>query len=229
LAGVGVTWYTMLENGSADGVSGATLEAIASALRLDASEADYLRRLADARESVPPHAHADELTLGALSAIEWAPAYICTSQWTALAWNRAMSLVWNLEEPGAAPFNIAVRMFTDPRMRALHGSRFEQFAAGLVAMLRSGAGQRSDDPAYHRIYEALCEDPVFSAAWNAYTIATPLGSIATTIDSPAIGLFVYNALTLPVPGDAGHSIVVQVPDVPSAERLRAALVRRSQL
>ena len=223
LAGVGVTWYTMLENGTATGVSAATLAAVAIALRLSEAETEYLHQLAEERNSATPHAHPASLTSGALAAIEWAPAYICTSQWTVLAWNRAMSLVWGLELPGGAPFNIVERMFNDPLARAMHGDRFERFAHNLVAMVRSGAGRRHDDPEYRRMYDGLRDDPVFRAAWDAYDVAAPLGSIPTLVDSALVGPFAYDALTLVIPGDGGHAIVVQIPDPPSAARLRAAL------
>ena len=45
LAGIGVSWYTALENGDAKGVSEATLLAVADALRLSDSERRYLLAL----------------------------------------------------------------------------------------------------------------------------------------------------------------------------------------
>ena len=76
----------MLENGSAAGVSTATLAAIAGALQLSADEIAYVLRLAEEREGTKPRPQPGPTTRGALEAIEWAPAYICTSQWTVLAW-----------------------------------------------------------------------------------------------------------------------------------------------
>jgi transcriptional regulator with XRE-family HTH domain len=223
LAGVGVSWYTMLENGTATGVSPATLSAIANALHLSTDETEYLLQLTDDRTTTAPFAQPGRITQGALDAIVWAPAYVCTLQWMVLAWNRAMALVWGIGEPGGAPFNIVVRMFRDPALRAMHGDGFEAFAHALVAMVRAGAGRRIDDPAYQRIYDELHDDAVFRAAWDAYGIATPLGSFPTLVNSAAIGPFAYEALTLMVPDDGGHAIIIQVPDDASAARLRAAL------
>lgn len=67
LAGVGVTWYTMLENGSAAGVSAATLSAIAGALQLNADEIAYLHRLAEERVVEQPQPQPGEITRGAPS------------------------------------------------------------------------------------------------------------------------------------------------------------------
>jgi transcriptional regulator with XRE-family HTH domain len=223
LAGVGISWYTMLENGSASGVSQATLTAIAQALQLSAGETDYLVELGGEARILVPFEQPDPLTRAALDAIATVPAYICTAQWLVPAWNAAMSLVWDIGPPGGTPFNIVERMFLDPKLRAMHGDRFEAFARSLVAMVRSGAGRRIDDPEYRRMYEALRADAVFRAAWDGYEIATPAGTIATRVTSAAVGDFAYEALTLSVLDDAGYFIVMQVPDEPSAARLRAAL------
>jgi transcriptional regulator with XRE-family HTH domain len=223
LAGVGISWYTMLENGSASGVSQATLTAIAQALQLSAGETDYLVELGGEARMLVPLEQPDRLTRAALDAIATVPAYICTAQWLVPAWNAAMSLVWDIGPPGGAPFNIVERMFLDPKLRAMHGDRFEAFARSLVAMVRSGAGRRIDDPEYRRMYEALRADAVFRAAWDGYEIATPAGTIATRVTSAAVGDFAYEALTLSVLDDAGYFIVMQVPDEPSAARLRAVL------
>ncbi len=224
LAGVGVTWYTMLKNGSAAGVSAATLSAIAGALQFTADETAYLYRLAEERIVDQPRAEPGSITRSALAAIEWAPAYVCTSQWTVLAWNRAMSLVWGIEPPGGEPFNIVARMFSDPAVRAMHGERFSGFARALVAMVRSATASRLEDREYRRMCDDLRRDPLFAAAWDTYDVATPMGSISTVVESAAIGTFSYQALTLEIPDDDGHWIVMQVPDAPSAARLRAALL-----
>ena len=48
LAGVGVTWYTWLEQGRQINASTQVLDAVASTLRLDRAEREHLYRLAEA-------------------------------------------------------------------------------------------------------------------------------------------------------------------------------------
>lgn len=139
--------------------------------------------------------------------------------------DQAMSLVWAIEPPGGEPFNIVARMFRDPAVRAMHGAGFPGFARGLVAMVRAGLASRLEDRDFRRMCDDLRTDPLFAQAWDAYDIATPLGSVSTLVESAAIGTFSYQALTLEIPNDDGHWIVMQVPDAPSANRLRAALSR----
>ncbi|MEV4325694.1 helix-turn-helix transcriptional regulator, partial [Microbispora rosea] len=54
LAGVGVTWYTWLEQGRPINASVQVLDAIARTLRLDAAEREHLYRLADLPEIADP-------------------------------------------------------------------------------------------------------------------------------------------------------------------------------
>ncbi len=223
LAGVGVKWYTMLENGAAEGVSAATLERVARALLLGEDETAYLHNLVGLHLDEMPNDCVPDLFRGTLHAIEWAPAYVCTAQWMVLDWNRAMSVVWNIEPPGGAPFNLVRRMFTDPAMRALHGDRFTEFASRLVAMVRVGAGRLATDPVYRDLYADLQDDQLFSTAWDSYAVASPFSSFPSRIVSPKVGEFVYEALSLLDGNNEGYSIVVQVPDDSSAARLRAAL------
>jgi len=207
----------MLENGSALRPSPETLAAVARALQLTADECRYLYRLAEEREPTISRKDVTPHTLGALGAIEGAPAYVCTVGWDVLAWNRAMSVVWSIDPPGGEPFNIVARAF-----RAQHGQGFPAFARHLVAMARSASAAQLENERYRQLCDDLRADPLFAAAWDAYDIATPLGAIATAI-SVLVGTFAYRTLTLDVPDDDGHFIVIQVPDLPSGARLRRVM------
>src|SRR5579884_627469 len=79
LAGIGVSWYTSLENGDARGVSENTLQGVASALRLSDSERDYFFALAGCEEIEPFRAPSHWL-ISAMHA-ERFPAYIINAEW----------------------------------------------------------------------------------------------------------------------------------------------------
>jgi transcriptional regulator with XRE-family HTH domain len=228
LAGVGVTWYTLLESGAEINVSAPTLDAICAALRLSDDETAFAHGLASGTVSAaPPDQAPDRLALRTIDGLAW-PAYICTSQWNVLAWNAAFARVWGIEPPGGPSFNIVRRMWS-PELRALHGDRFPAFAARLTAMVRAGTARRLGDPDYRALYADLSDDPTFDEAWRTFDIVTPLGSYQTTIDSPAVGQFSYEALTLPLPQAAEQSIVVQVPDAAGALRLMAESAAAARL
>src|ERR1700745_4257613 len=91
LAGVGVTWYTWLEQGRPINASVQVLDAIARTLRLDATERGHLFRLADVPGAAGP-ADCVECTLPPevqriLDSIPY-PANVLTERFDLLAWNR---------------------------------------------------------------------------------------------------------------------------------------------
>src|SRR6201999_3688617 len=93
LAGVGVTWYTWLEQGRPINASVQVLDAIARALRLDTVERGHLFRLADVPGATGPGpADCPECPLPPqvqtiLDAIPY-PASVLTERFDLIAWNR---------------------------------------------------------------------------------------------------------------------------------------------
>jgi transcriptional regulator with XRE-family HTH domain len=216
LAGIGVSWYTALENGDARGVSEVTLQAVADALRLSDSERHYLLTLGgaakDAQEFVPP----SPLVVETMRAISF-PAYIIDAAWNVLDCNDAFRRVWAIGDE-APPFNAVERLFLHPTAREMHGDRFDENIRPVIAMLRSSQGRRPNLEALRQLCDRLRRDELIGRIWDEYEISSPLAPNAVTLDSP-IGQFRYETLTLLISGTSG--IVVQVPDQTSMARLHA--------
>ena len=96
LAGVGVTWYTWLEQGRPIRASVQVLEAVARTLRLDAVERQHLFRLAEAPDTatagdggprLPPQIQA------ILDGLNPMPASVVTERFDILAWNAAYAVL----------------------------------------------------------------------------------------------------------------------------------------
>jgi len=90
LAGVGVTWYTWLEQGRQINASVQVLDAIAATLALDLAEREHLYRLADV-PVVSPGSGGDCLAAEArmiLDALDPFPASVYNSRYDLLAWNQ---------------------------------------------------------------------------------------------------------------------------------------------
>lgn len=223
LAGVGVTWYSMLETGTALGVSRSVISRVASVLQLTAAEHEHLAVLALGLSLPAESFTVDPIALRALAMWIEAPAYIATTSWDVLAWNLAFARVWEIEAPGAPPFNIVLRHFVDPAVRAMHGGNWRAFAEPLVAMVRATLGMRFDDERYIALVESLRENPDFAELWDRHNIQNPLQSSHGEITSPAVGLFSYDILNLSIEPSRRQTLIVQVPDQPSAERIRARL------
>ncbi len=217
IAGIGVSWYTALENGDARGVSEETLLAVAGALRLSASERHYLLALAvPARPAEPPEAPS-ALVLATIAAVAF-PAYIITAAWEIVACNAAFRRVWAIGE-GELPFNAVARLFLEPAARTMHGARFAQNIRPVLAMLHSSLGRQPHATALHELRERLLSDNLLRTIWNEYEINSPLLPNACTIESP-VGPFHYETLTLRISDTQG--IVIQVPDDASRDRLARA-------
>ena len=91
LAGVGVTWYTWLEQGRRINASVQVLDAVAKTLRLDPTERAHLFRLADVPGAATIAACDDCPLPGAVQPILDAlpfPASVVTERFDLLAWNR---------------------------------------------------------------------------------------------------------------------------------------------
>ena len=89
LAGVGVTWYTWLEQGRPINASPQVLDAVAGVLRLDRSEHAHLYRLADMPE-VPVGAESASLPRdmqAILDGFTSGPACVYNGKYDLLAWN----------------------------------------------------------------------------------------------------------------------------------------------
>jgi transcriptional regulator with XRE-family HTH domain len=128
LAGVGLTWYTMFENGTAPGVSNDLVERVADALRLTAGERMHLHSIATRTALAWPEESADPLLSEALRGWIDAPAYVVTYSWDVVDWNAAYAFVWDIEPPGSVPFNLILRFFSQTRMQAVAGASWPTIA-----------------------------------------------------------------------------------------------------
>jgi transcriptional regulator with XRE-family HTH domain len=221
LAGIGVSWYTALESGDARGVSDATLAAVAGALRLSASEREYLLGLAGRVEPATEREEPSPVVIDTMRAIAF-PAYVITASWTILACNAAFCLVWDIDER-EVPLDAIARLFIAPEARRMHGDHFVANITPIVAMVRSGIGRHPQLTRLRNLRDRLLSDPEIRRIWDAFEISGPLVPTRAEITSP-IGVFNYETLTLPIEG-ALHGIVVQVPDADSRARLVAATLR----
>src|ERR1700733_9963246 len=121
LAGVGVTWYTWLEQGRDINASPQVLGSVARTLLLDPHEREHLFRLADTPDgagqseckALPPTAQ----TL--LDQLQPFPACIRNARYDILAWNSAYEfLMGDLSEVPFEERNSLWRVFTSDRCRA---------------------------------------------------------------------------------------------------------------
>ncbi|MBD5657229.1 MAG: helix-turn-helix domain-containing protein, partial [Candidatus Eremiobacteraeota bacterium] len=193
LAGIGVSWYTSLENGEAIGVSKATLTTVANALRLSESEREYLLALAGLSQGTQRPLVSQPLIVATLAAIAF-PAYIIDAAWDVIEYNEAFRRVWKIREHEER-FNAIDRLFLHEDALKMHGEHLADNIRPVIAMLQSSIGRQPSSTTLCGLRDRLTTNQDLRTIWNEYEITSPLLPNACTIESP-IGTFHYETVTL---------------------------------
>lgn len=156
LAGVGLSWYTWLEQGRDIKPSAQVLDALARALRLDGAERAHLFHLARVELPLPGGDYPREAPAELRAIVDELvpnPAYLLGPRTDVLAWNRAAVAV--LGQPTAAPdgrTNLLWWLFTSEEPR---GEQWRATARGTLARFRAEHARRLADPAFIALLDAL--------------------------------------------------------------------------
>ncbi|MCX5213611.1 helix-turn-helix transcriptional regulator [Kitasatospora sp. NBC_00240] len=147
LAGVGVTWYTWLEQGRAINPSPEVLASLARTLRLDQAETEYLFRLAGSH-ALPAEGPVPERVPGALLRLLQAqspsPAFLVDSDWDVRAWNPQADALFEFSGRPAGECNLGWVVFANHAHRA-RTVDWERHARRTLAQLRAAYGERGGD------------------------------------------------------------------------------------
>jgi len=223
LAGVGVTWYTWLEQGRDINASPQVLDAVARTLLLDPHEREHLFRLADMPDgngqaecrTLPPTAQL------LLDQLEPFPACIRNARFDILAWNQAFDA---LHGPFAnLPFeerNSLWRMFTSPSCRETMLD-WEDGVRRLVAEYRAAMAEHLAEPAWKCLVSRLAKaSPEFAELWERHEVASP-ENLTKRYLHPQVGLLNLNYTHLWLGQRLGTRMTTYSPaDEQTAARLR---------
>ena len=159
LAGVGVTWYTWLEQGRPINASVQVLDAVATTLRLDQVERAHLFRLADLPGAAAAAADCGECPLPPevqliLDAIKF-PACVLSERFDLIAWNEMYAALFPGDYRGSArrAQHPAVNL-TSPSCCSPLPDRTST-RHGLVGQLRAAYGSHVGDPAWTHFIRRL--------------------------------------------------------------------------
>ncbi|MFF2773908.1 helix-turn-helix transcriptional regulator [Streptomyces sp. NPDC058052] len=224
LAGVGVSWYTWLEQGREINVSPEVLDAIARVLRLDATEREHLYLLAGANPPRPAPPAGRRVPDGLLQVIDsWLPrpAYLIDRHWNLVAVNRAAEAAFGFREHD---HNCLVTFFTGARHRSsvVH---WRDSAEVIVGQFRADAARYPEDPEFGRIADDMCAvSPEFAEIWQEHGVRRA-ASGTKTVSHPEAGELVFLHTTLTVPELPGHRLMLHTPKAgtDTGERLGALL------
>ncbi|WP_202918604.1 helix-turn-helix transcriptional regulator [Saccharothrix deserti] len=195
LAGVGVSWYTWLEQGRDIKVSAEVLDAISGALRMTGPERTHLYLLAGLN---PPRVGG---TSGAAVTPElrrlldaWMPrpAILRDRYWNLLAVNDATRTVFGFDDTDR---NCLISFFTNARYRDAH-AHWASVAPNVVAAFRADAAHSPDDPEFGRVVDDLSAvSPEFTELWARHEVAAHAQAVKA-VRHPEAGDLFFDLTTL---------------------------------
>jgi transcriptional regulator with XRE-family HTH domain len=223
LAGVGLSWYTWLEQGRDIKPSAQVLDALARVLRLDRAERAHLFHLARVELPLPAGDYTREAPTelaDVVACLAPYPAYLLGARADVLAWNPAATAM--LGTPTRAPDgrqNLLWWLFTTEELRS---EQRQATARNTLARFRAEHARRIGDPDFAALVEALEEaSEQFRAWWPRHEVlAEQLGT--KTIEHPRVGRLVGHHLQS---APTSHPDLRLIQFVPADAATRDALTR----
>jgi transcriptional regulator with XRE-family HTH domain len=229
LAGVGVTWYTWLEQGRGINASTQVLDAVARTLRLDQAEREHLYRLAEATPLrtegacgvVPDAIREIVLSLDPL------PASLINARFDILVTNGAAEdLFWEWHTLPCIHKNTLWCCVTEPSARGKL-VEYDRHVRYLVARLRAAYSNHIGDPEWEEDIRRLSSlSREFAEMWARHEVAKPEPRSITFLH-PSAGTLRLAVSELDVPNLPAARINVYTP-LDADTRARLALTRVHQ-
>jgi transcriptional regulator with XRE-family HTH domain len=230
LSGLGVTWYTWLEQGRDIQVSTPALDRIAVALRLHPTERTHLFVLAG--RAAPAAALDTGMAVSPLiqrlmDGLHDQPAIVRNGRWDAVAWNRgATRLIADFDRRPKLDHNMIWLLFTDPWFRRVLPD-WENDTRRCIARFRVNFARAGGNPAYQALVDDLmAASPEFRPLWRQHDVIAP-GDGLKRFDHPIVGMMEleHTVLGLSDTNDLTMIVYSAAPGTPSAERLARLLAR----
>jgi transcriptional regulator with XRE-family HTH domain len=228
LAGVGVTWYTWLEQGRPINASVQVLDAVARVLQLDATEREHLYRLAGIPFVPEPTTDVEivgEECQGILDALDPLPAAVYNARYDVRASNATYRTLWPMTSVVERwERNVLYKLLTVPECCSTFVNSAEELP-WMVGQVRRSYGRHVGEPAWESFVALLInKSPAFAQLWASGDVAAP-GRRVKVFRHHDIGVIRLTSSSLSIDGMAEHRIVVYTPvsedDRQQIEHLRA--------
>jgi transcriptional regulator with XRE-family HTH domain len=222
LAGVGVTWYTWLEQGRPINVSGQVLDAVATTLRLSELERAHLYRLT---EATPVRARtgscgSEVVFTEILAALDPLPAVITNTRFDIIQPNKAYNdLFHDWHTLPCIHKNLLWCIITEPlaRQQLLN---YDTEVPYLVGRLRSAYAEHIGDPDWETDLARLRKlSPEFEELWAKHELAESSPRPRHVVH-PEAGELSFTVTELSVPA---HPDLVLFVETPADDRTRERL------
>lgn len=228
LAGIGLTWYTWLEQGRNIHVSTQIIESLSRVLLLDKQERIHLYLLAN--QPLPADIPGYQGTVGPilqhfLDSMTLSPSLLTDQRWNVIAWNEAACVIFgDFNKMNARERNIVWAMFTDNKYKQLFVD-WDLHAKGLLGRFRLTCGQYIEDSWLDRFIDDLkAQSTEFNLWWPLYDIESNSEKYKQ-LNHPAAGILDFEVSNFDVSDNSGLKLIVHTPlsGTDCAEKMKALL------
>ena len=214
LAGIGLSWYTWLEQGRDIQVSAEVLESLSRVLMLDKQERIHLYTLA--RQAPPTDIPLYQGTVSpmlqhVLDNLILSPSFIMDTRWNIIAWNKAASVVFaDFSKIDVSKRNMVWMMFNSDDYKKLFID-WEFHAQGMLARFRSTSVQYIEDPWLVKFIEDLKnESEEFNLWWSKHDVQRK-SEIYKKLKHPIVGTMVFEFSSFDVSDNSSLKLIVNTP------------------
>ena len=214
LSGIGLTWYTWLEQGRPIHVSTSIMESLSRVLLLDRNERRHLYLLANLPlpADVPEYQSAVSPALQhVLNSLVLCPSLVTYQRWNVIAWNKEANLLFgNFEEMNGRERNIVWSMFADEKYKQLFPD-WTLYAKRLLGAFRASCGQYIEDSWLAQFVDDLkTQSAEFEAGWSLHEIENSCEQYKR-LNHPTAGMLDLEVNNFDVSDNMGLKMVVHVP------------------
>lgn len=199
LAGVGLTWYTWLEQGRDIGVSAAFLDNLARVLKLDAAERRHLFLLAHERPPAEPGktwCEVPPLVVRLMHDLAPHLAYVLNLRWDILAFNAPADRFFGFGAHPPQRRNLLWLLFTDPELRQRLND-WESQAPLMLSSFRRDFARATQEADIHELVDELeGVSPEFKAWWRRHDVHAPCGGVRKLVIDGKAEPFEHTSLTI---------------------------------
>ncbi|MDH5856866.1 helix-turn-helix domain-containing protein [Lampropedia aestuarii] len=172
LAGVGLTWYTWLEQGRDIGVSAHFLDQLAQVLKLDSAQRRHLYLLAHARPPLEPGKTFCVLPPLVRRLMHDLPhaAFVLNLRWDVLGFNTMADALFDFGAHPPERRNLLWLLFTSPVLRARLCDWDEQATRMLASFRRDYARASQEGDIRALVADLQKVSPEFKASWRTQQV-----------------------------------------------------------
>lgn len=214
LAGIGLTWYTWLEQGRHIHVSAQVIESISKVLLLDQQERLHFYTLANQpppAELPPFQGTINPVLQNILDNLALCPAYIMDARWNVLAWNQAARLVFGYSsEMKLRERNIIWMMFTNKDYKQLFLD-WENHTRCMLGRFRSACDQYLESPwIMQLVRDIMQESKEFESIWSYHDLKNN-DDIYQRLSHPLVGTLFLEFSSFDVSDNSGFKLIIYTP------------------